>query len=471
MSKLWGGRFEGQQDQFFAQFNNSLRFDYRLVFCDIEGSRAYAHALTDASVLNENEKTALITGLNQLEAKLHNNPEYLKLAIAEGHEDVHSFVESELVNLCGDVAKKLHTGRSRNDQVATDLRLYLRAEIDVTLSWVRSLQSSLLEKAEVDPETYLPGYTHLQKAQPVLWAHYLLSYFEMFQRDAERLLECRRRVNVLPLGSGALAGNSQGVDRESIADFLGFESVSRNSLDATSDRDFVVEFLSVASMSMMHLSRLSEDLIIYASDEFRFVTMSDHVATGSSLMPQKKNPDGAELVRGKTGRVYGHLLTMLTTLKALPSCYNKDLQEDKEAVFDTLDTFIASLRVMCLIIDHLTVNSEKMKAACGSGYLNATDLADYLVAKNIPFRTAHHIVGEIVVYASKAEKPLDSLTLQELKQFEENIDQDVFEAINMDRTLASKSSVGGTAPSRVREALISARRLLDSLGLEEEPQA
>jgi len=470
MSHLWGGRFEERQDQFFSEFNASFRFDQRLVFCDIEGSRAYAKGLLDVGVLSADEESSLQTGLNQIESKLHNNPDFLKSAVHEGsYEDVHAFVEAELFKLCGDAAKKLHTGRSRNDQVATDLRLYLRHSIDTTVSWLKALQKSLVERAKENPRLYLPGYTHLQKAQPVLWSHLLLSYVEMLSRDVERLSDCRKRVNVLPLGSGALSGNSQGVDRELLASELSFDEITRNSLDATSDRDFVVEYLSAAALAMMHLSRLSEDLIIYATDEFRFVEMSDKVATGSSLMPQKKNPDALELVRGKTGRVYGNLMGMLTTLKGLPSCYNKDLQEDKEALFDTIDTLIGSTKVMCIVIDSLKVNVERMSAACKSGYLNATELADYLVKKGIPFRSAHHKVGEIVVYAIKHNKPLDELSLEEYKSFDPLIDADVFDRISMQATLASKASFGGTAPSRVAKAIHEASERLEASS-EKEPE-
>ncbi|MFW7380485.1 MAG: argininosuccinate lyase [Oligoflexus sp.] len=457
---LWGGRFQQQQDGFFERFNASLPFDRRLFAADIEGSRAYARGLEAVGTLTEEELAQVQKALDQLESQVRKNPDLLDQAVQQGVEDIHSFVEAELTKLIGDTAKKIHTGRSRNDQVATDLRLYLRKEIDVSVAWAKALQKSLLEKAESDPDAVIPGYTHLQRAQPLLWGHYLLSYFEMLGRDVERLIDCRRRVNRLPLGSGALAGNSQGVDREKLAEYLCFDGITFNSLDATSDRDFVIEFLSASSTLMMHLSRLAEDLILYCTDEFGFVVMSDKVATGSSLMPQKKNPDALELIRGKTGRVYGNLMGMLTVMKGLPSCYNKDMQEDKEGLFDTIDTVQACLRVMKLVVDTLQIKPEVTRLACEKGYLNATDLADYLARKGIPFRSAHHLVGEIVLYAVKQGKNLDQLTVEEYQQFSDKIDASLYPAISLEATLNSKSSIGGTATKRVKEAITAAHKRL-----------
>ncbi|MES2744323.1 MAG: argininosuccinate lyase, partial [Bdellovibrionota bacterium] len=330
MKSLWGGRFSEKQDDFFFSFNASFRFDVRLAEVDVIGSMAYARALSRTRIFNEAELQKVEAGLEQLLQKIRKEPEWVEESLRAGYEDVHSFVEMELTKLVGDLGKRLHTGRSRNDQVATDLRLYLRDAIDRTIEGLLSLQDSLLNQAEANTHAILPGYTHMQKAQPVLFSHYLLSFFEMLTRDIARLKDCRKRVNIMPLGSGALAGNSLNVDRQALAKDLGFDGITANSLDATSDRDFAIEFLSVASISMMHLSRLSEDLILYCSDEFKFVRMGDQVSTGSSLMPQKKNPDALELIRGKTGRSYGNLMTLLTVMKGLPSCYNKDMQEDKE---------------------------------------------------------------------------------------------------------------------------------------------
>jgi len=460
VGSLWGGRFQQQQDGFFERFNASLSFDRRLFHADIEGSRAYARGLQLVGTLSEDELLQTLKGLDQLEGQVKSQPELLDQAIEQGVEDIHSFVEAELTKLIGDTAKKLHTGRSRNDQVATDLRLYLRKEIDATVAWAKAMQKSLLEKAESDPSAVIPGYTHMQRAQPLLWSHYLLSFFEMIGRDVERLLDCRRRVNRLPLGSGALAGNSQGVDRKSLAEYLCFDDLTYNSMDATSDRDFVIEFLSAASMLMMHLSRLAEDLILYCTDEFGFITMSDKVATGSSLMPQKKNPDALELIRGKTGRVYGHLMGMLTVMKGLPSCYNKDMQEDKEGLFNSIDTIQSCLRVMKLVVDSLQLKPEVTRKACENGFLNATDLADYLARKGVPFRSAHHLVGEIVLFAAKQSKNLDQLTIEEYQKFSEKIDDSVYQAISLEATLNSKSSIGGTASKRVQEAIASAHKRL-----------
>ncbi len=462
MKSLWGGRFNEKQDDFFFRFNASFRFDSRMAEVDVIGSMAYARALTRKGIFSETENETVQAGLNQLLQNLRSSDEFLEKALALGYEDVHSFVEMELTKLVGDLGKRLHTGRSRNDQVATDLRLYLRQAIDETITGLKSLQESLITLAEAHPNTVLPGYTHLQKAQPVLFAHYLLSFYEMFKRDISRLKDVRKRVNVMPLGSGALAGNSLGVDREVLAQDLGFEGFTANSLDATSDRDFALEYLSAASISMMHLSRLSEDLILYCSDEFRFVRMGDQVSTGSSLMPQKKNPDALELIRGKTGRTYGNLFSLLTVMKGLPSCYNKDMQEDKEALFDSIDTWQMALRVMKLVIDTLSVNVETMKREAHKGYMNATDLADYYVAKGVPFREAHHLVGEIVLHAIKEGLSLNELSLKDYRKFFPETDDCVYQAVSLESVLEKKASVGGTSPERVHLALKHARQDLQN---------
>ncbi len=460
MKSLWGGRFNEKQDSFFFAFNESFSFDRRLAAADIIGSIAYARGLEKAEIFSGEELQTVVTGLEELLERVQGDESYIQQAL-QSYEDVHAFVEFELTKKVGALGKKLHTGRSRNDQVATDLRLYLRGEIDSTILLLRELQKALVRKASQHPGTVMPGYTHMQKAQPILFAHYLLSYYEMLKRDVARLLDVRKRVNVLPLGSGALAGNSVSIDRKYLADLLQFEGVSANSLDATSDRDFAVEFVGAASLCMVHLSRLSEDLILYCTDEFQLVRMGDQVSTGSSLMPQKKNPDALELIRGKTGRVIGHQVALLTTLKGLPSCYNKDLQEDKEALFDSLDTLKACVQVMSTVIETMTVNEERMQQEALKGYMNATDLADYFVLKGMPFREAHHLVGEIVVYALKRGIGLNELSLRDFLSFSPLVETDIFTALDVKYGLGKKASFGGTAPIRVHAALEQARAELD----------
>src|SRR5215212_1349241 len=405
--KLWGGRFEEKTDPGFAEFNNSYCFDRRLFEADITASIAYCDALVDAGVIEADEGSQIRNALDTI----------LQSGAPENRsvEDVHSFVEARLIESTGDVGRKLHTGRSRNDQVATDFRLWLRGSIHDLNETIRDTQSSLVDFAEANRGVVIPGYTHLQRAQPVLLAHWCLAYFEMLARDRERLAEVRSRVNVMPLGSAALAGTSFPINREALAAALGFEGVSRNSLDAVSDRDFCVEFLSASALIMVHLSRLAEDVILYATSEFGFFELGDAIATGSSLMPQKKNPDSMELVRGKSGRVFGDLMALLVTLKGLPLAYNKDMQEDKEAVFDALDTVSASLRVTATVLRNVSVNKERALAAASSGYMNATELADYLVRKGMPFREAHEVVGRAVLYAIERGVELDSLGLAELR--------------------------------------------------------
>jgi argininosuccinate lyase len=456
---LWGGRFSGKADPQFAEFNNSFRFDRRLFEADVRASVAYGEALERAGVLSGEEASQIRTGLESVRAE--------GAPAESAAEDVHSYVESRLVELVGDVGRKLHTGRSRNDQVATDFRIWMREALDQIRGLVREVQVALVEFAEANREgadasleVVIPGYTHLQRAQPVLLAHWCLAYFEMFARDRERLAETRRRVNVLPLGSAALAGTSFPIDREVLAASLGFEAVSRNSLDAVSDRDFCVEFLSDCSLMMVHLSRLAEDIILYATNEFGFFMLGDAIATGSSLMPQKKNPDSMELVRGKAGRVFGDLTSVLTTLKGLPLAYNKDMQEDKEAVFDSFDTVSACLQVTSTVLRNITVNKERALAAASSGYMNATELADYLVRKGMPFRNAHELVGKVVLRAVEAGKEIEQLPLAELKGFSELINADVFETLSLERTLKSKSQVGGTSPELISATLAQARESL-----------
>ena len=454
---LWGGRFEGKTDPGFAEFNNSFRFDRRLFEVDVLASIAYCAALEIAEVLRPEEGMQIRSALDTIVKRGRKDESYFNDSSAE---DVHSFVEARLIELIGDTGRKLHTGRSRNDQVATDFRLWVRNSIDELDRVIRNLQTSLLDFADAHRDVVIPGYTHLQRAQPVLLAHWTLAYFEMLARDRERLTEVRRRVNVLPLGSAALAGTSFPIDREALARTLGFEQVSRNSLDAVSDRDFCVEFLSACSLTMVHLSRMAEDIILYATNEFGFFVLGDAIATGSSLMPQKKNPDSMELVRGKAGRVFGDLLALLTTLKGLPLAYNKDMQEDKEAVFDAFDTVRSSLEVTATVMRNISVDKDRALRASSDGYMNATELADYLVRKGVPFREAHETVGKIVMRAIELKCELQDMSLDQLRELSTLIEDDVFEALSLERTLNSKSQIGGTARNVVDEALASARKYL-----------
>jgi len=453
---LWGGRFKGKADPGFADFNNSFRFDRRLFEADVIASRAYSHALVGAGIFTAPEAEIVGAALKKILEGGRTDPNFFNSSA----EDVHSFVESKLVELTGDLGRKLHTGRSRNDQVATDFRLWLRSAIDNLTAQIRETQSALLDFAEANRDVVIPGFTHLQRAQPVLLAHWCLAYFEMLSRDRERLADARKRVNVLPLGSAALAGNSFSIDRNAIAAELEFESISKNSLDAVSDRDFCVEFLSACSLIMVHLSRLAEDIIIYSTTEFGLVELGDAIATGSSLMPQKKNPDSMELVRGKAGRVFGDLIGLLTTLKGLPLAYNKDMQEDKEAVFDAFDTTNTSLQVTLTVLSNIAINHERASAAASVGYMNATELADYLVRKGMPFRDAHETVGRVVMGAIEEGKEIQDLPLTILQSFSDLIEADVYTVLSVESTLLAKNVVGGTSPKQVSQAIDSARRSL-----------
>src|SRR5438874_3680333 len=455
-ANLWGGRFTGETDSGFAEFNRSFGFDCRLFAVDVRASGAHCDALAAANVLTADEAQQIHSALQEILERAQRDPDYFK----DTAEDVHSFIEARLIEIVGDLGRKLHAGRSRNDQVATDLRLWLRDEIDKIILAARGTQEALLDIADANLDAVMPGYTHLQRAQPILFAHWCLAYFEMLVRDRERLSEVRKRVNALPLGAAALAGTSYRIDREAVARALGFDEVSRNSLDAVSDRDFCIEFTSAASLVMMHLSRLAEDIILYSTAEFGFFELSDAVATGSSLMPQKKNPDSMELVRGKAGRVFGHLAALLIMMKGLPLAYNKDMQEDKEAIFDTVDTLNASLAVTATVLRNIRINRERTLEAASHGYLNATELADYLVRKGMPFREAHETVGRIVVHAIKGSVELNELPLDDLKSFSSLIDQNLFDSLSLAGTLATKSQVGGTAPARVAEELERARTRL-----------
>jgi argininosuccinate lyase len=454
---LWGGRFTGEADEKFVEFNRSFGFDFRLFAADIRGSAAHCEGLRKAKVLTQKEAKEIQNGLQQLLEQATKNEKFFEDSNAE---DIHSFIETRLTEVVGDVGRKLHTGRSRNDQVATALRIWLREEIDKMTVDLQNLQKSLVELAENYRTAILPGYTHLQRAQPILLAHWCLAYFEMLKRDASRLAEVRGRVNILPLGAAALAGTSYPVDRKALARNLGFEAIAENSLDAVSDRDFAVEFVHAASLIMTHLSRFAEDVILYTTSEFGFFELSDAVATGSSLMPQKKNPDSMELVRGKSGRVFGHLMGLLTMLKGLPMTYNKDMQEDKEAIFDACDTTRDCLQITATVLNNLRIREEKMKAAAVEGYLNATELADYLSKKGVPFRDAHEIAGKIVLRAIESKVELNDLNLSEMQKFSPKIEVDVYDALSLEQTLKTKNAVGGTAPEQVKKALHKAKLYL-----------
>ena len=456
--KLWGGRFAEKPDETFAEFNDSFRFDKRLFEADVRASTAHANGLRHAGVLTSDEADAIVGGLTQLLADSRVDPKFFESTA----EDVHSFIEQKLVEAIGETGLKLHSGRSRNDQVATAFRLWLREEIEQIDQLTRELQLAIVDTAEGYRHAVMPGYTHLQRAQPVLFAHWCLAYFEMLKRDRERLRDAFERVNVLPLGSAALAGTSFPINREAVGKELGFNGVTANSLDAVSDRDFAIEFIGACAILMTHLSRLAEDLILYCSQEFGFIALSDAVSTGSSLMPQKKNPDSLELIRGKAGRVFGHHAALLAIMKGLPLAYNKDMQEDKEAVFDTVDTVKICLSVAGIVYENITVNEHRMREAAASSYMNATELADYLVRKGLPFRTAHEKTGEIVLLAINAGSELHELPIEDLRSLSEEIDEDVFDALTLERTIESKSQTGGTSKTQVERSLAAAREYLNS---------
>ncbi|MDD0823554.1 argininosuccinate lyase [Mannheimia sp. AT1] len=454
---LWGGRFTQQADAKFKYFNDSLRFDYRLAIQDIEGSIGWAKAITTVGILTEQELTQLIAALNEVRAEVESN---LSIILKDDAEDIHSWVESKLIEKVGDLGKKLHTGRSRNDQVALDIKMWCKVQAVLLQERIRALQERLVSVAEENQNSVMPGYTHLQRAQPVTFAHWCMAYYEMLERDFSRLTDANNRMSTCPLGSGALAGTAYGIDRDLLARNLGFEEATRNSLDSVSDRDHILELLSTASISMMHLSRFAEDLIIFNSGESGFLEMSDRVTSGSSLMPQKKNPDACELIRGKSGRVFGALTGLLTTLKGLPLAYNKDMQEDKEGIFDAIETWQACLEIAELVLVDIQVNTERTREAAQQGYANATELADYLVAKGVPFREAHHIVGEAVVYAISKKQPLEALEIAEFQQFHSSISDDVYPILSLESCLEKRCAKGGVNPQRVAEAIATARAYL-----------
>ena len=452
-STMWGGRFSEATDAFVAEFTASVSFDKRLYKHDIQGSCAHATMLAKVGVLTTAERDAIIDGLAAIQADIEAGRFDWRVDL----EDVHMNIEARLTDRIGITGKKLHTGRSRNDQVATDIRLYLRDEIDRTRLVLKRLQQGLLDVAEREAATIMPGFTHLQTAQPVTFGHHLLAWFEMLVRDDERLADCRKRVNRMPLGSAALAGTTYPIDRAYTAELLGFEAVCENSLDAVSDRDFAIEFCAAASLTMMHLSRMSEELILWNSQQFKFVDIPDRFCTGSSIMPQKKNPDVPELVRGKTGRVNGHLISLLTLMKGQPLAYNKDNQEDKEPLFDALDTLQASLRAFADMVPALKPNREAMREAALRGFATATDLADYLVKRGTAFRDAHEIVGKAVAYGVQTGKDLSAMTLSEFQQFSTTIEQDVFEVLSLEGSVNARNHIGGTAPNQVVAAVQRAR--------------
>ncbi len=451
--KLSSARLTQPTNAFVEEFTASVQFDQRMYQQDIEGSIAHATMLNHVGVLTEDELEKIVGGLKIIRTEIENDE--FEWSIAQ--EDVHMNIEARLITLIGEVGKKLHTGRSRNDQVATDIRLYLRHMIDFIKLELSRLQTVLLDVAEREADTIMPGFTHLQTAQPVTFGHHMMAWHEMLVRDAERLSDCEKRVNSSPLGAAALAGTTFPIDRELTAKLLGFERICLNSLDAVSDRDFAIEFNSFASILMMHLSRFSEELIIWSSAQFDFVDLGDSFCTGSSIMPQKKNPDVPELIRGKTSRVYGNLFNLFTLMKNQPLAYNKDNQEDKEPLFDTIDTLLGSLRVYGDMMEAITVKTENMRNAALRGYATATDLADYLVRKGVAFRDAHEVVGLSVAYGIKHNKDLSEMTLEELQTFSDQISEDVFDVLTLEGSVAARDHLGGTAPNQVRKAIEFAR--------------
>jgi len=457
--KLWGGRFEKTTDALVDDFHSSISFDRRLYKQDIRGSIAHARMLRAIGVLTETEEQQLVSGLESILADIQAG----KVEFDVEAEDIHMNIEKLLTERLGPVGKKIHTARSRNDQVALDLRLYLREEIDHIKELLAKLINTLLDLAGEHLETWMPGYTHLQKAQPITFAHHLMAYVQMFLRDMGRLNDARKRLNVCPLGSGALAGTTFPLKREMVAEELGFDGITLNSLDGVSDRDFAIEFLAAAAILMMHLSRLCEELVLWSSGEFQFVTIDDAYATGSSIMPQKKNPDVAELVRGKTGRVYGDLIALLTVMKGLPLAYNKDMQEDKESVFDAVDTVQKSLLVMEPMLRTMKVNKDVMVQGAKSGFTNATDLADYLAKKNVPFREAHEIVGQLVLYCTKKNCALEDLSLEELRKFSPVFEEDLYQAISLETCVNGRNIPGGPAPGAVKASMEASRKVLEQL--------
>jgi len=454
--KPWAGRFREPLAKSAEEFSSSVHFDYRLFKQDIVQNIAYARSLFKARVLSGLECKKIIKALEEILREFRTGKIKLKAEL----EDVHMNIETILIEKVGDMGKKLHSGRSRNDQVATDMRMYLKAETSEILGMIRKLQTTIVNLAEANLKVIVPGYTHLQRAQPILFAHHLMAYYEMLERDRYRFIFAGQEADVMPLGSGALAGTNFDIDREGLAKELGFSQISRNSMDAVSDRDFVIDFLSAAALLMLHLSRFSEELIIWSTYEFGYIELSDRYTTGSSIMPQKKNPDIAELTRGKSGRTFGNLISILTIMKGLPLAYNRDLQEDKEALFDSVDTLKAVLPIFEEMLRTMKINQEQMEKSAKKGFLTATDLAYYLVRRGVPFREAHQVVGKIVAYCEDSNMELEYLSLQQLKQFSDFFSYDVTRILSAESSVISKDGVGGTSPHQVKEAIKHARKNL-----------
>ena len=457
--KLWGGRFTKETNKLVENFNESLSFDHRFYKQDIRGSIAHVKMLAKQNILTDTERDKIIEGLNSIEADIDAG----KLKFDDGSEDIHSYVEAHLIERIGDTGKKLHTGRSRNDQVALDMKLYVRDEIDELKNLLYELLSEVLNIMEANKSTYMPGFTHLQKAQPTTLAHHFGAYFEMFIRDFDRLRSTRRRMNLSPLGSGAFAGTTYDLDRDYVASLLDFDTATRNSMDSVSDRDYLLELLSDLAIMSMHLSRLSEEIIIWNTNEYRFVEMDDTYSTGSSIMPQKKNPDIAELIRGKSGRVYGSLISLLTTMKGLPLAYNKDMQEDKEMSFDAIDTVKSLIKLMSGMLSSMKFNNERMAKSARGGFTNATDAADYLVKKNVAFRDAHEIVGRLVLYGIENNKALDDFTLEEFKNISEVFDNDIYDAISLKTCVEKRNTKGAPGLKAINDEVEASRKILESL--------
>lgn len=457
--KLWGGRFTKETDSLVNAFNASLPFDRRFYKQDIRGSIAHVTMLAKQGIISDDDKTAIIGGLNSILNDIDNGT----LEFDETSEDIHSFVEANLIDRVGDAGKRLHTGRSRNDQVALDMKLYTRDEIDEMKVLLKGLLSSILTIMEENTETYMPGFTHLQKAQPVTLAHHLGAYLEMFKRDVDRLNDIRERMNYCPLGSGALAGTTYPLDRAYVAELLDFKGPTLNSMDSVADRDYLIEFLSAMSTIMMHLSRFSEETIIWNSNEYRFINLDDAYSTGSSIMPQKKNPDIAELVRGKTGRVYGALMGLLTTMKGLPLAYNKDMQEDKEMYFDALDTTKGCIQLFDGMLKTMSFNKDNMESSAKNGFTNATDAADYLVGKGVPFRDAHGIVGQLVLFCEGKGISLDDMTLEEYKAISPVFEDDIYEAISLKTCVEKRVTIGAPGPDAMKQVIEANKDIISKL--------
>ena len=449
MAKLWGGRFSKATDTLVDDFNSSIRFDSRMYVQDIEGSMAHAEMLGRQGIIDKNDADLIVKTLAEIKKDIDDG----KVEFLIDAEDIHMNIETILISRIGDVGKRLHTGRSRNDQVALDTRMYLRAQIDEIYALCEELKKTLLDIAENNLDTIMPGYTHLQKAQPITLAHHVMAYYEMLNRDCSRLMDCRKRLNVMPLGSGALAGTTYPLDREFVAEKLGFDGVTLNSLDGVSDRDFVCELAFDLSMIMTHLSRFSEEIILWSSNEFGFIDLDDAYSTGSSIMPQKKNPDVAELVRGKSGRVYGSLMGLLTMMKGIPLAYNKDMQEDKEQIFDAIDTVKMCLPVFSKMLATMKIKKDAMLQGAKGGFTNATDVADYLVKHGLPFRDAHAVVGRLVAYCIEKNTVIDALSLDELKGFSELIDEDIYAEISLETCVNQRKLVGGPAMDTMRKII------------------